>query len=214
MKKWLVILVLMLPAVALIGQSLEEAIVRGQFLAPAVEMGELRGDVSLSLGVSGGIDFRHYTIGFFGMRTQNLYQFELGHDAYDIELLYGGLWGQATHMISSQVRLFGGMRAAYGQARVSWDDEAPDRYDPRDPLWIAMPEFGMEFVLTPQISLTIFSGYRFCVGVDDLVGLRNRDFNSLVNGLTLRIGPRRWNDSDKNQYARLTNITRPGPQGR
>lgn len=192
MKRWLISGVFILFFAGWSGaQSLDDVITSGSYLGPMVEIGEINGEVGLSLGLAGGVDFRRFSIGFFGMRTQDRYAHTLGNDEYRVQLTYGGLWGQISHQATEQFRLLGSLRTGWGEAALSWDNNPPGAGSPRDELWLTVPEFGFEIILNPYVSVTMTSGVRICTGAEGIAGIENRDITSLINAITIRLGRRR-----------------------
>lgn len=157
---------------------------QGAFLSPIAEINEIDGYVSLGAGVGGGIVLNRFLVGAYGVYTSKAGRAGDTGNLHDLNLAFGGLWlgyqQPATDILSVTI----GLKGALGNARQEGITDAERQ---NDRIWLLTPEAGVEVWFGKNVRLGLSAGYRIA-GDLRLSAFDNKDLQSLVNTLTIKIG--------------------------
>lgn|GEM_PF-1822164 len=157
---------------------------QGAFLAPGLEISEIKGTVSLGAGAGGGVMLRRWLVGAYGIHTSRAGRVGDSGILHDLDLTFGGLWLGYSQPASDYLIVNVACKGAFGNARQTGVGET-DRQTDR--LWLLTPEAGVEVVLGNHVRLGLTAGYRIAGDVQ-LSAFAAQDLRTLVNSLTLKIG--------------------------
>jgi hypothetical protein len=163
----------------------------GGFGAPFfsnVQIGDYRGYAS---GGGGGVVMNNFFLGFYGQGESYGVFRPSSSNNRELSIGHGGLWmgyvvpsHKALHLYSS-LKLGGGGIAYYD----IFDNNNFDFVDVESPLFLAMPEVGLEINVFRWFRLSVSAGYRLMTAFDDdLPGFSKSDLNRPFGTVTMRFG--------------------------
>lgn len=169
----------------------DNARVTGGFGGPIFSYSKTDGQSMWGAGGGGGVVLNHFFIGAFGMG-------ETFDDAFDninnnnvhLGLGYGGLWTGVTWPTHEIIHLYTSLKIGGGAVGSYNYDDNHDNYDDGwdDPVFVAIPEVGVEVNMARWFRLSASAGYRFVDGFGGWKTLESNDLNAPVFGLTMRFG--------------------------
>jgi len=169
----------------------DNARVTGGFGGPIFSYSKTDGQSMWGAGGGGGVVLNHFFIGAFGMG-------ETFDDAFDninnnnehLGLGYGGLWTGVTWPTHEIIHLYTSLKIGGGAVGSYNYDDSHDNYDDGwdDPVFVAIPEVGVEVNMARWFRLSASAGYRFVDGFGGWKTLESNDLNAPVFGLTMRFG--------------------------
>lgn len=160
----------------------------GIFINPILEMSEINGDVGFSSGYGGAVLVGDYIFGVYEINTFNFSQKVLGEYVGSGHLEYTGLWLGRRIPAIDRLSVVAGVKAAWGHARIPvYETKAKDSgYEGK--LFVFTPEVGMDWAISPNITVALTAGYRWVDGLDEMNKVNADDFKSLTTGLGLKFG--------------------------
>lgn len=160
----------------------------GAFGAPIYEF-SVGNDVSGAVGGGGGLVFRNFFLGAYGMASNDALQ-ELLDDGEitGIDLTHGGLWIGATPGSYNVVHPYVGVRGGWGVIDVLFDDPNQN-FNDLDQVFVVTPEAGFEFNVTRWFRVAATANYRLVTNVNDTTPNSVSDkLQGFTGGITLRFG--------------------------
>lgn len=157
---------------------------QGAFLAPMAEINEIDGFISLGAGAGGGVVLNRWLIGAYGIYTSKAGRAGDTGNLHDLSLTFGGLWTSYQQPATEILAVTVGFKGAFGNAR---QEGLTDAEKQNDRIWLLTPEAGVEVMFGKNVRIGLSAGYRI-VGDLQLSAFENKDLQSLVNTLTIKVG--------------------------
>lgn len=163
-----------------------DARVVGGFGGPIFEYGNLNGQFGTNVGGGGGIVFRQFFLGGFGMGGTDFATVEYNADEYEIDMGYGGFWLGYTPLTHKVIHPFVSARIGWGDVELV--DPRSDEAAFEDKVFCLVPEIGLELNVFRWFRISATGGYRFVAGANNLPAIGSNDLRSFCGFLTLRFG--------------------------
>ncbi len=189
MKQLIVVVLFLLTSASLFGQHetlFSRSRVIGGFGGPLLEFGNLKGEMSTSVGGGGGVIIDNFFIGAYGIGSARNLHYNIRNEEFRMDLAHGGIWLGYTPMTFKLVHPYTSARIGWGFAEIRDDPFVFDHGG--DAVFVFTPEVGVELNLTRFFRISGSVGYRFVNDVDQLDMFTNKDFSSFTGQLTFRFG--------------------------
>ncbi|NND08911.1 MAG: hypothetical protein HKN87_21275 [Saprospiraceae bacterium] len=196
MKRLLFVLLASLSTVLLFGQHetlFSKSRVIGGFGGPLMEFGDVKGELSTSVGGGGGVIIDNFFIGAYGLGSVRNLRYNINNEDFKMDLAHGGLWMGYAPQTFKLIHPYTSLRLGWGFAEIRNDpfqagDPFYSSHSSGDAVFVLTPEVGVELNLTRFFRIAGSVGYRWVNDVDQLEDFGNKDFRSVTGQLTLRFG--------------------------
>lgn len=158
------------------------------FVAPAIEIGEVAGENSLSMIMQGGIRFENVWFGVYDARQYRFCYENALDESCAGTTHYVGVWTGWERPVDETIAVYGGLRAARGLIELEKPNSRFIDADYYEHVLVLTPEVGMTWQFATHVQFAWMVGYRWIDGIEQLPGLEDKDFSSLVSTLSLRFG--------------------------
>lgn len=157
------------------------------FGGPTVDLANLKGRLSVSVGGQGGLMINGFSIGGYGMRSVSQTPMNIGGEGFDTYIRHGGLLVGITPFSKKIIHPVLNARIGWGKAT----------FIPNEKLWLNghinrlvlfTPEAGFELNIARFCRLQVTGGYRFSNKMTVNAGLNTDeiDLNGLFASVTLK----------------------------
>ncbi|MFM9950616.1 MAG: hypothetical protein ACKV1O_21945 [Saprospiraceae bacterium] len=162
----------------------------GAFGGPMYETG-LNNDLGSSAGGGGGLVFRNFFLGGYGMGGGDFEGLLENGNIRKLEIGHGGLWMGFMVPSHKVVHLYGSARVGWGALNIELEDNG-QQYDDLDKIFVLTPEVGVELNVFRWFRVTGTVSYRHVSGANESLGYKNEDLSGAMWGLGLRFGWFGW----------------------
>lgn len=161
--------------------------VTGGFGSMIFEYGLNEKKIGTSVGGGGGIVFKNFFLGGYGVGSVDFNYLLDNNDLEKIDIGHGGLWVGITVPTNKLIHLYASGRFGWGAVDIPVDD--PNfQFRDADQVFVMTPEAGIELNVARWFRVAGTVGYRFLRGANENRGYTNDDFSGSHWGLTLRFG--------------------------
>ncbi len=158
----------------------------GAFGGPMYETG-LNNDLGTSAGGGGGIVFRNFFLGGYGMGGGDFEGLLENGNIRKLEIGHGGLWLGFMVPSYKMIHFYGSARVGWGALNIELEDNG-QQYSDLDKVFVLTPEVGVELNVFRWFRMTGTVSYRQVSGANEAQGYKNEDFSGAMWGLGLRFG--------------------------
>lgn len=158
------------------------------FIAPIIEIGEIAGETGLSAGMKGGVRINQTWLGLYHTQQDRFCIQNASQEDCNGRTQFVGIWTGREKVVTENLAIYGGIRAGWGLLELQTSQKKLNDTRYQDEVLVLAPEAGLNLQLNRHIQLAWTSGFRWINGVEGLPGLKNKDFTSLVNTLSIRFG--------------------------
>ena len=161
--------------------------VTGGFGGMIFEYGFDENKIGTSVGGGGGIVFKNFFLGGYGIGSVD-FDYLLDNNTLEkIDIGHGGLWLGITVPTNKVIHLYASGRFGWGAVNIPVDN--PNfQFRDADQVFVMTPDAGLEVNVTRWFRVGGTVGYRFLRGANENRGYTNDDFSGSHWGLTLRFG--------------------------
>lgn len=142
-----------------------------------------------AIGGGGGLVFRNFFLGAYGMASNDALQELLDDGEIDgINLSHGGLWLGATPGSYSAIHPYLSFRGGWGVIDLEFDNPNQEFTD-LDQVFVLTPEAGFELNVTRWFRIAATANYRFVTNINESTPMSvTENLSGFTGGVTLRFG--------------------------